>query len=565
MRLAMNHWKLAIETHNTNFPDTDHDCTDVSAADPRRYPSTDILITSPECTTHSPAGGSRRSQPQRDMFKSTVEDPATVRSRATMWDVPRFAEYHRYNAIIVENVLEVTRWELFPEWLATMLKLGYEHRVVSLNSRFAHPTPQSRDRIYIVFWRKGNRAPLLDHTPAAPCAPCGRVVESRQTWKNNRRCGKYRQQYIYTCPTCRTEVVPFYYAGLNAIDLSLPAERIGDRKRPLRPRTLERIRYGLDRYGRMALVVRTNMTTDSGRVRPVTEPIQTQTASWLDSLVSPPGFLVETAYSHSPDRRPRDLAESLAAQSARATAALVSLPFLATAGSRETVPAGAGEPVPTLTASERLAVVTPPFVVNEHMSHRVYPVTEPLATQAASRGHDAIVVPPAAMVPQRTHSRSLSLADPLPVVCTGNHHMLAQGAALLTLRDTVRNKMVRDLADPLPTQIASSTQDWLIQNAPFLLAYKSGLPVGLNGSVPTVTTVDRVMMVGPDEKLNVEDCYFRMLQPHEIGRAMAFPDAYVVLGNKRDQVKQYGNAVTPPAMAWLIDRVTESLAPEMAA
>jgi DNA (cytosine-5)-methyltransferase 1 len=73
------------------------------------------------------------------------------------------------------------------------------------------------------------------------------------------------------------------------------------------------------------------------------------------------------------------------------------------------------------------------------------------------------------------------------------------------------------------------------------------------------------MLVGPDEELRVEDCYFRMLQPHEIGRAMAFPDSYQVLGNKRDRVKQYGNAVTPPAMAWLIDRVLESLAPEVAA
>ena len=51
-----------------------------------------------------------------------------------------------------------------------------------------------------------------------------------------------------------------------------------------------------------------------------------------------------------------------------------------------------------------------------------------------------------------------------------------------------------------------------------------------------------------------------MLQPHEIKAAMAFPGDYVVLGNKRDQVKQCGNAVTPPAMEFLIRAVTESLA-----
>jgi DNA (cytosine-5)-methyltransferase 1 len=53
IKLALNHWKLAIETHNSNFPNVAHDCTDISACDPRRYPSSDILITSPECTNHS--------------------------------------------------------------------------------------------------------------------------------------------------------------------------------------------------------------------------------------------------------------------------------------------------------------------------------------------------------------------------------------------------------------------------------------------------------------------------------------------------------------------------------
>src|SRR4051812_7001158 len=161
--MAMNHWDLAVETHNTNFPDTDHDCCDISASDPRRYPSTDILITSPECTTHSPAGGNRRrSTSQSDLFTAAVTDPTVERSRATMWDVPRFAEYHRYRRIIVENVVEVLRWELFDVWLQAMQTLGYRHKIVSLNSMFCWPTPQSRDRVYINFWRKGDKAPDLD-------------------------------------------------------------------------------------------------------------------------------------------------------------------------------------------------------------------------------------------------------------------------------------------------------------------------------------------------------------------------------------------------------------------
>lgn len=48
--MAANHWQTAIDVHQAHFPDADHDCADVREADPRRYPVTDILLASPECT-----------------------------------------------------------------------------------------------------------------------------------------------------------------------------------------------------------------------------------------------------------------------------------------------------------------------------------------------------------------------------------------------------------------------------------------------------------------------------------------------------------------------------------
>lgn len=126
--LALNHWKLAIETHSTNFPNTLHDCTDISACDPRRYPSTDILLTSPECTNHSLAKGQKIVKAQLSLYDKGIIDPAAERSRATMWDVPRFAEYHNYNLIIVENVVDARKWVMFDAWLMAMHSLGYKHR-----------------------------------------------------------------------------------------------------------------------------------------------------------------------------------------------------------------------------------------------------------------------------------------------------------------------------------------------------------------------------------------------------------------------------------------------------
>ncbi len=75
-------------------------------------------------------------------------------------------------------------WILFDEWLLMMQKLGYIWEIVYFNSMFAHPTPQSRDRMYVVFWKKGNTAPDLRFTPLAWCAYCGKDVASIQSWKN---------------------------------------------------------------------------------------------------------------------------------------------------------------------------------------------------------------------------------------------------------------------------------------------------------------------------------------------------------------------------------------------
>ena len=61
------------------------------------------------------------------------------------------------------------------------------------------------------------------------------------------------------------------------------------------------------------------------------------------------------------------------------------------------------------------------------------------------------------------------------------------------------------------------------------------------------------------EPPRVEDCTFRMLEPHEITAGMAFPKDYIMTGNKREQVKQAGNAVTPPAARDLIRIAAESL------
>ena len=60
----------------------------------------------------------------------------------------------------------------------------------------------------------------------------------------------------------------------------------------------------------------------------------------------------------------------------------------------------------------------------------------------------------------------------------------------------------------------------------------------------------------------LEDCYFRMMYDHEIGRGCGFDvdfaeyqGAFQVWGSARDQVDGYGNAVSPQVGWWIGGRL----------
>lgn len=525
VRLAMNHWKLAIETHNTNFPDVDHDCTDISAVDPRRYPSTNILITSPECTNHSLAKGKPRRFYKQDLFGNVLIDPSEERSRATMWDVPRFAEYHDYEIIIVENVVDAGKWRLWDSWLHAMQSLDYEHEVVYFNSMFAWPTPQSRDRMYTIFWKRGNQAPDLDIRPPAFCPRCQKTAGAIQTWKKRTHWGRYRAQYFYRCPTCNKEVHPFYYAAFNAIDWSIKAERIGDRKRPLRPKTLERIKYGLETYGRRPMIVTGRYT--EGVEDASVEPIPTQPGDASHAVVYP--WLVETGYTQADARRVSSVIDPGRTQTARQSIGVVG--FLNKQYGGEADPrnmsVGLDDPTGTITTWDHHALLTlpSPFFVktvrNDNEATR--DGSEPIWTQTTCQ--DVGLVSPAFIAEMHGTSKASGTGEPLMCITAGGgHHALVSSDAFLTY------------------YYGSHDQ-----------------ASGMDDPIYTVTGVERAALVGALENLTVDDLTFRMLQEHEIGRAMAFPDTYIVLGNQRERVRQYGNAVTPPAMEVLMSRCIATL------
>jgi DNA (cytosine-5)-methyltransferase 1 len=123
------------------------------------------------------------------------------------------------------------------------------------------------------------------------------------------------------------------------------------------------------------------------------------------------------------------------------------------------------------------------------------------------------------LVPYYSNGTATSSEEPLSTVTTVERH-----AFVTTLRN---HNTTKDISQPLDTFAANGNHHGLVE-------YQTPA---------------------------IDDCAFRMLEPHEIMAGMAFPKTYIMTGNKREQVKQSGNAVTPPAARDLITIATATLQP----
>jgi DNA (cytosine-5)-methyltransferase 1 len=217
--VAVNHWPIAIATHEKNHPEVRHFCIDLDSAKPNELVpegELDLLLASPECRFHSPAQGGR---------------PLDEQNRASAWHVLRWAERLYVRRIVVENVPRFLKWgpldrrqrpiksregELFHAWVASLEALGYRVEWRVLNAA-DYGTPQTRKRLFIQARRDGRRIVW----PEATHARRGKeqtLAGELKTWEPAR----------------------------NVIDFSKRGESIFKKK--LSPKTIARIAEGVRRY-----------------------------------------------------------------------------------------------------------------------------------------------------------------------------------------------------------------------------------------------------------------------------------------------------------------------------
>ena len=467
-------------------------------------------ITVHNCPAWSNARGERRDfdkSTQPSLFDDDGPDEATARSRALMEEVPRYLRAMRLRGEpvwigSVENVVECRKWDQWNRWLKEIQAEGYKTRVIAFNSmhatpRNSHRAPQSRDRLYVAYWHVSlGRDPDWDKwlRPTAYCPTCETTVKAMQVFKKpGDDMGRYRSQYVYRCPnaTCRYQAVePMVLPAAVAIDWTLPGKRIGDwqqhRTRPYAPATLARIEAGLKKYARpftYAAAGHTFERTPGVRTWPVDAPLVTQTSTATVGFACPP-LLVEGR----PGKAAQTVDEPSRTQTGRNETALAWLPFQ----------------VPLRGGGDK---------------ERAKPITDPLGTFSAG----------------------------------GLHHGLAFGtefAAAMMRNLTARGnpgQMLSPVSEEMRTLTASNVQS-LVSWQHLLVPYygSSDCAQPISEPIGTFTTRDRYAFASAAGDIHIDDVLLRMLEPHEIGRGMAFADDYIVLGSKRVRVSLYGRAVTPP-------------------
>lgn len=391
--LAINHWKVAIQSHQANHPWARHMMQDIDAVDPRKaVPSgrLDILVASPSCTHFSMARGGK---PVEDQY------------RASPWHIPRWLCELSVDNVLIENVPEFVNWaplspstgkpiqskkgETFKAWVKAIEGCGYRVEWRILNAA-DYGDATTRRRLFIMAKRGGRAIRWPDPT------------HTKENWRPAR----------------------------DVIDWNIVGESIFNRKRPLASKTLARIAAGLRKFCGKAAEPFLVMLYGTNDARSLERPMPSVTASGQHIALCEPFVLQQQSGGV-----PRSVENPLPAIATKGAQSLIQpflVPFYGERDGQEPRTHSIHDPVPTIPASGdgKFGVVEPFLVQVNHgggSSGRLHSVGDPLKTVSTKNG--------------------FGLAEPFIVKYfgTGVPHPVSEPLPTITTKDRVA------LVDPVPT------------------------------------------------------------------------------------------------------------------
>jgi DNA (cytosine-5)-methyltransferase 1 len=151
--LGLDAWELATKTYKANFPNAEVLTKRIEAVNTtelaRRF-KPDVLLTSPECTAHSIARGSK---------------PGSEQSRETAIGIIPWIRSMKPRWVIVENVNRMKQWGRHDELVKTISALGYTVSSLYLNSA-DFGSSQARKRLFLICDRDGTTVTREELLPA---------------------------------------------------------------------------------------------------------------------------------------------------------------------------------------------------------------------------------------------------------------------------------------------------------------------------------------------------------------------------------------------------------------
>lgn len=151
---AANSNAQAVEAHarfyeNAGLPVLQRECADLLHYGVGAMPRVDLLLAGPSCPAFSQAGqpGRASSQYCRDRHDVLRMTPTAIHD---------LVDGCRPKRVLVENVVDMARWEAYGWWMEGFKARGYEVATIVLNDHRVGGY-QDRDRLFVAAWKKGLR------------------------------------------------------------------------------------------------------------------------------------------------------------------------------------------------------------------------------------------------------------------------------------------------------------------------------------------------------------------------------------------------------------------------
>lgn len=497
---CVNHDANAIASHAANHPDAMHFTEDIRTLElsplmhhldemRRQYPDAFVVLwASLECTNFSKAKGGQ---------------PRDADSRTLAEHLFRYIEAINPDYIQIENVEEFMSWgdldehgkpiskdkgRLYTNWVDNVKAYGYkfDHRILNAADYGAYT---SRKRFFGIFAKP--YLPIVWPKPTHSKTGGGDLFGSLAKWKPVK------------------EVLDFADEG----------ESIFHRKKPLSPKTLERIYAGLIKFvagGKDSFLIKYNsVNKKTGKHIPpsIDEPCPT-VATQGRLGVAQVNFLSKY-YGGSPEGKSVSVEEPAGAITTRDHHSFITAYY--GNGHNHSIDA----PAPTLTTKDRLA-----FVDMQYGNGTPCDVESPAPTVTTNPKHQLVTCKPWIMNTSFKNTGS-SIDEPAQTVTANRKWHYLMNPQFQSAGGSVDS--------PCFTLIAR-----MDKMPPYLIQTEQGkIAIVIEpDDTPAMVKIKQFMAM-----YGIVDIKMRMLRIPELKRIMGFPSDYVLVGTQADQKKFIGNAV----------------------